>query len=576
MTVGATRAVGLGGRARALLAVVALSPGRAAERRVLAATLWPASANGRRLAALRQTLRGASAALVAAGFDGLRADRDIVRLDPDRVAVDLEQIVRCAARGLAHRRLLEGPDPFSRFEAAARSAGAGAWAAERAAALKAEAATLISAALAAADDPVVVRDLARAALVLDPCDEPAARRLMEAEAASGAPHRAIDCFDRLWRALDAAHGEEPCGMTQSLLERIRAGATPRLGRLGAADRSADAGQSALSPSDVLGAERAAAAPIPAGLEGVRPTEERTARVADQPAIRLPPAAPMGPEVAGALPARADASATSAPRLGSGDAALEPEDARWRLRALVERMTPDALARLQALSAAPGARRAEGFDALALALGDALAGRPADAARRIAARDAAEAAADADPLDPAARRAIGWSRLFDGEQEAARAAFALAAHLDPSGAAGLREAALGLALSGAAEDSRALLAEAEAIAPAGPDAGLGLIWMTAAAMGDWADPVFSREDAGAAPLARAWRAAALCDAGTDAEAARRAVGLPIGWAEAAARALPIADADRREALAARLAEAERRAAAIRAGGDAGSGEGHPDA
>jgi DNA-binding SARP family transcriptional activator len=85
--------------ARALLAVLAVDPGRPWAREVLAELFWPRCGPGEGLGNLRHTLSSLRHGLRAAGCDApvLEATRTRVRLLPHRVRVDLAEAERLAA-----------------------------------------------------------------------------------------------------------------------------------------------------------------------------------------------------------------------------------------------------------------------------------------------------------------------------------------------------------------------------------------------------------------------------------------------------------------------------------------------
>jgi tetratricopeptide (TPR) repeat protein len=291
------------------------------------------------------------------------------------------------------------------------------------------------------------------------------------------------------------------------------------------------------------------------LEAQRDSRLISAQRAPEPASDPAPAlVPTADALAAALmrDARAHDAVAAACAPGAvtlGDAATPPALRPGHLRALAESMRPEALQRARELAAASGG--GSGFAAEAArstVLAAALEGRPPSASELAEALDAAERAVDSDPLAPEPRLALAWCLLMERRFDSAAEEFALAAHLNPVGAALQREAAFGLALAGRAAEARGLAAGADALDPAradGPDFLPGLI---SVALGDLrATPP---DDPGAPLMARAWRAAALAEAGDPAAAAKAVRALARGGVsaeEAVLRALPLRDPERYTAL-----------------------------
>jgi DNA-binding SARP family transcriptional activator len=111
---------------RLLLAYLALSPGRPQARERLAGLLWGDRAEAQARDSLKQSLASIRQALRPAGLDPLRAERDIVALDPDAIETDAVEFARLAtasqapdrAAALYRGELLEGIEGAgSEFEA---------------------------------------------------------------------------------------------------------------------------------------------------------------------------------------------------------------------------------------------------------------------------------------------------------------------------------------------------------------------------------------------------------------------------------------------------------------------------
>jgi DNA-binding SARP family transcriptional activator len=109
---------------RLLLAYLALSPGRAQARERLAGLLWSDRAEAQARDSLKQSLACMRQAFRQTGLDPLRADRDSVTLEPDRIESDALEFTALAtastrldhAAALYRGELLEGvAGAFRRF-----------------------------------------------------------------------------------------------------------------------------------------------------------------------------------------------------------------------------------------------------------------------------------------------------------------------------------------------------------------------------------------------------------------------------------------------------------------------------
>jgi TolB-like protein/DNA-binding SARP family transcriptional activator len=219
-----------GQKDRALLAVLALAGGRPVPRDRLAGLLWGdrGSAQARdsvkhALAALRQALAPAAGAL--------EADRTAVRLDPDRVAVDVARFETALARGTPAEDALALDLYRGPFLDSLRVADAGFqdWCAVERARLhrlaEAAAARLLEAALAGTDPSAVIAAADRL-LALDPHSEEACRALIRGWSQRGEPGRAVTVFQRFRDRLSRDLGVAPEAETARLAAAIRARRPP--------------------------------------------------------------------------------------------------------------------------------------------------------------------------------------------------------------------------------------------------------------------------------------------------------------------------------------------------------------
>jgi DNA-binding SARP family transcriptional activator len=211
---------------RALLALLALSPGAKLSREKLASLLW--SDRGDRQA--RDSLKHALSRLrqlLNASSDAIRSDRQTVALDPEAVAVDVPEFERLVAQGtvealeqaaaLYRGDLLDGigvRDPA--FED---------WLLLERQRLRHSAEVALTRLMTQAMGSGALDRAAAAArrlLALDPLREPAWRALMRICAEQGQSAQALKLFESLRDRLHAELGVRPDAETVRLHEEIRA------------------------------------------------------------------------------------------------------------------------------------------------------------------------------------------------------------------------------------------------------------------------------------------------------------------------------------------------------------------
>src|SRR3954469_4777092 len=206
-------------KARALVKVVALAPGRKVHRDIVTELLWPgrdapAAANN-----LHQALHAARRALGDPG--ALTLHEDVLALTP-AAWVDVDAFERAAAAedpepalGLYAGELL----PEDRFEE---------WTHEPRARL-AELQLDLEVRAAERGDPALAVDRLRRAAARAPRHEPARRALMRALAAGGRRQDALAEFEDLRAALREHTGADPDPETRALYRELLAGAAPGAG-----------------------------------------------------------------------------------------------------------------------------------------------------------------------------------------------------------------------------------------------------------------------------------------------------------------------------------------------------------
>ncbi len=216
--------VAVGGKARRLLALLAVDRQRTVPTDRVVDTLWddsPPRRPAENVATLVSRLRA------ALGPEVITGGRDGYRLGPPQaVGVDLDDATGLVAQ--ARQRLADQP-PLA--AAAARRAldllGAGdvlvgepdaVWVADVRAGtvrLLRETRHLLAEAALRTGEPHVASEVAEAAMSADRFDETALRLLMEAHRAAGEPHRALTAYDRLRTELASELGTDPAPPTRA-------------------------------------------------------------------------------------------------------------------------------------------------------------------------------------------------------------------------------------------------------------------------------------------------------------------------------------------------------------------------
>ena len=207
----------VGKRPRALLAYLAMPPGRSRYRVELAALLWGDEEEQRGRHSVSQVLTRLKVWLEAAGPDLLVATRDDVMLDQSRVrvdALDMEALAREASpvtsadpAALYRGDFLEGIDlKEEAFED---------WVLARRYELRETAVRLLGA-LARREDPEQALAAARRLASLSPLDEWAHRRVMALHLEAGRPDLALVQFERCREVMNRELKTEPEPATRQL------------------------------------------------------------------------------------------------------------------------------------------------------------------------------------------------------------------------------------------------------------------------------------------------------------------------------------------------------------------------
>lgn len=217
-------------KARALIAVLALSPGHAASRERLSGLLWSDVTDAQARGSLRQAILELRGALAAIGFQGLRAERSELALAPAEVEIDAERLIRDIAEGRGLQQIgSQTGRPTAMFDGLDDIGGLFAdWLRETREALGGRLTQALE--WRAADRAIAAdlrREAAEALLRLDPLHEEACRVVMQAAAEAGETAAALRCYAALYERLGAEHDMEPSAATQSLVADIKRGAFDR-------------------------------------------------------------------------------------------------------------------------------------------------------------------------------------------------------------------------------------------------------------------------------------------------------------------------------------------------------------
>jgi len=210
-------------KAAALLVLLALTPEFRMTREKLRGVLWPDSSETAAQTSLRNAVWALKASLLDAGFDGVFTDRSDIWLAQERVSVDLDVLLDAADRGDIEGVLRVDPQKLAQFDR--DQVEINDVFASRVTEAMQHISGLMRHRLNAAADGAETQEQRLEILQfiagMDPADEGAARRLIEAFWKSGQMANALTVYQSLWGLLDQEYGEEPSEETQQLVIDIK-------------------------------------------------------------------------------------------------------------------------------------------------------------------------------------------------------------------------------------------------------------------------------------------------------------------------------------------------------------------
>jgi DNA-binding SARP family transcriptional activator len=232
-------------KASAVLSYLALTEAKYESRERLVGLLWSRSDEEKARASLRQVVRELRTAFESAGYGGFSAGRLSIHLDPEKVEVDIESIIRLAESGSVHPLLLNTPDLGERILEGMDDLDPSfrIWVLAKRQTIHDRLMRSLGAGLVATDvAPGAKTEIATAIVNLDPTHEEACCHLMRVHAEQGDVAGALRIYKALWDLLDRDYGMEPALATEELVAKIKLGAFERplvnAAAYGAADKRA--------------------------------------------------------------------------------------------------------------------------------------------------------------------------------------------------------------------------------------------------------------------------------------------------------------------------------------------------
>ena len=205
-------------KARAILAVLALSRAKPVLRRRVTKLLWSRREGDQARASLRQELHNLQSALAAANTKILLVTHEHLALAPDTVWTDVEDVMRATA---------DQPDALSLFDGNLLECLDGTdpsfdnWLAVERQALRDRARSVASAAMYQQTEPYATIAAAKRLLRIDGAHEGGWRALMSAYAANGERGMAIQAYVQCRARLARDYDSFPSDETEQLMVTIR-------------------------------------------------------------------------------------------------------------------------------------------------------------------------------------------------------------------------------------------------------------------------------------------------------------------------------------------------------------------
>jgi putative toxin-antitoxin system antitoxin component (TIGR02293 family) len=214
-------------KASAVLSYLALTEAKQESRERLVGLLWSRSDEEKARASLRYVVRELRTAFEEAGYGGFSAGRLSVHLDPEKVEVDVERIIRLAESGSVDPLLLNTPDFGERILEGMDDLDPSfrIWVLAKRQTIHDRLMRTLGAGLVAKDVAVTTRNQIATAIVnLDPTHEEACCHLMRVHADEGDIAGALRIYKALWDLLDRDYGMEPSAATEELVANLKLGA----------------------------------------------------------------------------------------------------------------------------------------------------------------------------------------------------------------------------------------------------------------------------------------------------------------------------------------------------------------
>jgi DNA-binding SARP family transcriptional activator/TolB-like protein len=212
-------------KTRALLGYLALTETQEESRERLVGLFWSESSEERARASLRQALHEIRNAFLPCGFNGFRTDKLVVGLDRSQIRVDLIDVLRDAANGSPHPRLLEQRNLVDDIlgDVETSDPALQTWLLAKRQTIRDQLIRQLESSLRSQGQLTDVgRDIAAAIINLDQTHEEACRYLIRGHTADGAIGSALKIYKTLWDLLDAEYDVEPTQQTQDLIAEVKA------------------------------------------------------------------------------------------------------------------------------------------------------------------------------------------------------------------------------------------------------------------------------------------------------------------------------------------------------------------